>query len=86
MLALEIYLLVINIVAFAAYGVDKQRAIHKAWRIPEKTLLGLAVAGGALGALFGMHIFHHKTKHLQFNILVPICLIIWVVLLWSVFR
>ena len=85
MMLLEIYLLIINMVAFAAYGIDKQRAIRKEWRISEKSLLLLAALGGALGALFGMHLFHHKTKQLKFNILVPACLILWVVLLWSVF-
>lgn len=85
MMALEIYLLVINVIAFAAYGIDKKRAIRDAWRISEKTLLILAAIGGALGALLGMEIFRHKTKHLQFTILVPACLIIWVILLWSVF-
>ena len=67
-------LLLINIVAFAAYGIDKRKAQKDRWRIPESTLLLLAFFGGALGALLGMRVFHHKTKHWKFKILVPLFL------------
>lgn len=70
------YLLSINMIAFLAYGIDKRRAIKKRWRIPEKTLLGLAIIGGTLGALAGMYGFRHKTKHLKFVLGVPIILIL----------
>ncbi|MCQ2334625.1 MAG: DUF1294 domain-containing protein [Paludibacteraceae bacterium] len=76
-----LYLAVINVVAFAAYGADKYKAQHGQWRIPEKTLLGLALIGGAAGALAGMFTFRHKTKHLSFLILVPLMLVGWIVLL-----
>jgi len=85
MLALEIYLVVINVAAFALYGIDKNRAVRNAWRISEKVLLGAALAGGAVGALIGMQFFRHKTKHLKFNLLVPACLVLWVVILWGLF-
>ena len=72
------YLVVINVVAFAIYGLDKKRAIHDEWRIPEATLLALAAVGGSVGALFGMQTFHHKTRKPRF----------WVVnilgLLWQI--
>ena len=49
----------INIVlAFVMFGVDKKRAINDQWRIPEKTLLGVALAGGSVGAFAGMQIFN----------------------------
>lgn len=80
--AVEICLIVINIITFALYGIDKKRAIRSEWRISEKTLLGMAFAGGSVGALFGMMAFHHKTKHLKFRILVPFFLILHIVLLW----
>ncbi len=73
------YELMINAVAFAAYGIDKYRAQKNRYRIPEATLIGLAVIGGALGALFGMKIFHHKTLKPKF-LAVPILLGIQILL------
>ena len=68
------YLLIINLVTFAVYGIDKRRARQGRWRIQESTLLLLAVAGGTPGALAGMFGFHHKTKHLKFMAGVPLIL------------
>ena len=50
-----------GIIAFCTYGIDKYRAKHDKWRIPEKTLMLLALLGGAIGAFLGMKAFHHKT-------------------------
>mgnify|MGYP004444819009 CR=1 FL=1 len=80
-IAFIVYLVVINIIAFVAFGVDKYKAKKKMWRIPEKTLLGLALIGGALGAWCGMKFLRHKTQHNSFRILVPLFLIAWVVLI-----
>lgn len=66
---------VLNVVVFALYGIDKYKAIHKKWRIPETTLLGAAVIG-VLGALAGMYAFHHKTKKPKFYITVPVILVL----------
>jgi len=44
------YLLAINIVTFFLYGIDKQKARKKRWRIPEATLLSMAALGGSVGA------------------------------------
>ena len=81
-----IYYLVINIVAFFTYGLDKWKAKRDAWRVPEKTLLGMAALGGALGALLGMHVFHHKTKKAKFSVGVPFFLVIHVVLVFMFIR
>lgn len=62
---------VLNVNAFAFYGIDKQKAIKNKWRIPEKTLHLVGLFGG-IGALLGMQLFRHKTKHTSFMILVPI--------------
>ena len=70
-----IYLLVVNIVGFFAMGIDKVKAKAKAWRIPEKTLLGFAVLGGGLGVWLGMETFRHKTKHWYFKYGVPAILV-----------
>ncbi len=73
---LYIYLLVINVVAFCFYGLDKWKAKHNRWRISEATLILSAVIGGSLGAFCGMNLFRHKTKHKKFMIGVPVILVI----------
>ena len=75
---LIIYLACINLFAFMIYGVDKRKAIKGKWRIPENTLIATAFVGGALGALFGMCVWHHKTKKWKFRILVPLSIVIWI--------
>ena len=61
-----IYLLLMGLVTFVLYGVDKWRARRGAWRISERLLLGFSLAGGALGGLVAMHLFRHKTKKSYF--------------------
>ena len=73
---LLIYLAVINIVAFFLYGIDKWKAQHDKWRITEATLLWIAVAGGSIGALLGMRLWHHKTQHAKFRYGLPTILIL----------
>lgn len=77
---LIIYLLIINALAFLLMLADKRKAIKKAWRIPEATLLGIAAIGGSLGSLIGMRLFHHKTKHLKFSLGIPLMLAIHILL------
>ncbi len=73
---LLIYLAAINIVAFFLYGIDKWKARHDKWRITEARLIWIAVAGGSIGALLGMKIWHHKTKHAKFRFGLPAILIL----------
>ena len=75
------YLIVINIVTFLAYGIDKWKAKQGSWRISEATLLILAVIGGSIGALLGMKIWHHKTMHKKFKYGLPLILIIQIILI-----
>ena len=70
----------LNLLSFALYGIDKAKAKKSAWRIPEKTLLLAALLGGSLGALLGMEVFRHKTKHWKFKLLVPLFLILHIAL------
>jgi len=77
---LEIYLLIVNLVAFCTYGIDKSKAERGSYRIPEKTLIGLALLGGSLGAFLGMRVFHHKTRKPKFYITVPLLLVLDVAL------
>lgn len=70
------WLVAVNIAAMMAYGYDKSIAGSGRTRIPERLLLTLAYAGGSLGALFGMRIFHHKTRKSSFQLRFWIILII----------
>ena len=70
------YLVFINILTFLLYGIDKWKARRRKWRIPEETLIWLAVVGGSMGALLGMYLFRHKTKHKKFTVGVPVILLV----------
>ena len=65
-----------NAVVFALYGIDKWKAVRNKWRIKESVLLLFAFFMGGVGAIAGMNVFRHKTKHVKFRILVPFALII----------
>lgn len=76
------YLLAVNMVAFAAFGIDKYKAKRGLWRISEATLLLLAVVGGSLGALMGMRIWHHKTQHAKFRYGLPLIILAQIALIY----
>ena len=78
---LAYYLLAINAVAFIVYGIDKYKAKKAKWRIPEATLLLLAVLGGSIGAWMGMKVWHHKTMHKKFKYGIPAILLIQIALI-----
>ena len=80
-----IYLVGINILAFALYGIDKYRAAHQKWRISESVLLGVAILGGSVGALLGMECFHHKTRKSRFRVGIPAILVFETILLIALF-
>ena len=73
---IPIYFAAINLVTFFVYGIDKYRAKRGAWRIPEKTLFVLPLLGGSVGAIAGMRVFHHKTKHWYFKYGLPLILLL----------
>lgn len=68
------YFAIINCLAVAVYGWDKLCAIRKWWRVPEMTLLAIALLGGSIGAIAAMRLFRHKTLHLKFKYGVPFIL------------
>lgn len=78
-----IYYICVNVIAFILYGLDKKYAREGRWRIPEKTLLGIALIGGAAGAWIGMQTFRHKTKHMSFRMLVPLFAVVH---MWMIVR
>lgn len=77
------YLVLVNAAAFILMLADKQKARQGAWRISEATLLGVAVIGGSIGAIAGMYLFRHKTRHLKFTMGLPLILAvqIWLLIL-----
>ena len=76
---ITIYLVLVNAVAFALMLIDKYKAKKGAWRIPEATLMGAAVLGGSIGAIAGMNLARHKTKHPKFFIGLPVILALHIV-------
>ena len=74
------YLILINLVAFLAFGLDKRKAKRNAWHVKEATLIGLAIIGGSVGAFLGMKIFHHKTLHKKFTMGIPLILVVQILL------
>ena len=69
---LLIYLLAANIVTFVVFGIDKYKAKRGLWRIPEASLLTMAVIGGSIGAWLGTKVWHHKTLHKKFKDGIPL--------------
>lgn len=59
------YIIILNLINFILYGIDKYKARHNKWRMSEKTLLILSIFAG-LGGFLGMEIFHHKTREKKF--------------------
>jgi uncharacterized membrane protein YsdA (DUF1294 family) len=78
---LTAYLVLVNAAALALMLADKHKARRGAWRIPEVTLMGVALIGGSLGAIAGMYLFRHKTRHLKFTLGLPLILAVQVWLL-----
>lgn len=65
-LAIYSYFGILSIILLFLMYNDKQKAVKKEWRIAEKTLFTMAIAGGAVGGVLGMYLFRHKTKHNAF--------------------
>ena len=80
------YFIIINLIAFAVFGIDKLKAVKDKWRIPEKVLFLLSIIGGSAGALLGMYTFRHKTKKPAFKFGIPAILIVQLVLLYFIMR
>ena len=70
------FIAILNVITFLIYAIDKWKAKKNRWRIPESTLLLLAVLGGSIGAWLGMKIWHHKTMHKKFKYGVPLILVL----------
>lgn len=60
--------LILNLITFGVFGIDKLRAHLNLTRISEKTLLALAIAGGSVGAVFAQKLFRHKTRKFRYRV------------------
>ena len=72
------YLILANLAALVLMGLDKSRARRHRWRIPERTLFLCALLGGSAGAIAGMWLFRHKTRHWYFVLGMPAILVLQV--------
>ncbi len=70
------YVLAINVIGFFGMYLDKRKARKKLWRIPEATLFLIAIIGGSIGSIIGMHLFRHKTRHWYFVYGMPVILVL----------
>lgn len=80
-----IYFSIINVVGFLSMAIDKFKAKHSMWRIPEKTLLLIPLLGGSIGSLIAMYTFRHKTLHPQFKYGIPCFLVINLICIYFIF-
>jgi uncharacterized membrane protein YsdA (DUF1294 family) len=69
------YLLIINLISFALFFIDKQKSKRDKWRIKESTLHFVSFLGGTLGSIAAMILFHHKTKKPMFVMITIIALL-----------
>ena len=75
-----LYLTVINLTGFAVMGIDKRKAVRHLWRVRESTLFLIALLGGSIGSILGMHMFRHKTRHWYFVYGMPAILVLQILL------
>ena len=78
----RMYLLFINAITFAIFGIDKFKAIKHKWRVRESMLFVLSLAGGSIGGLLAMYLFRHKTRKAGFVIGIPLILILQVAIVY----
>jgi uncharacterized membrane protein YsdA (DUF1294 family) len=62
------WLIASSLVLFILYGYDKYQAKQGGYRVPELALHALAIAGGFTGGWLGRAVFHHKTRKVEFTI------------------
>lgn len=73
------YLLLINLVTFIFFAVDKWRARKNRFRIKEAVLFILCFLGGTIGGIIGVHALHHKTTRQAFVVGIPLILLVQVI-------
>lgn len=79
-----IYLIIINIMTFILFGIDKLLAIYHKRRISEKTLICLAILGGCFLEFIGMNLFRHKTLKGKFYFINISMILIYVYIIYKI--
>lgn len=74
-------IIAVNVITFVVYGIDKLKAKKGKRRVPEATLLLLAIVGGSVGAWCGVKVWHHKTMHVKFKYGIPLIMAMHALLL-----
>ncbi|MBR2795259.1 MAG: DUF1294 domain-containing protein, partial [Solobacterium sp.] len=69
-------LILANLLSFALFGIDKNKAKKGSWRISERALIASAILFGSFGVWIGMKVFHHKTRKPLFAWGVPLLCIL----------
>ena len=82
---LLLYILSVNLGGFIAFFIDKKRAVRSKWRIPEVTLLTIALLGGAIGCYLSMKVFRHKTSKPLFYIGIPVIILVQAIVFIVIF-
>ena len=78
---LLIYLIIINLITFITFALDKYKSIKKKWRIKISTLINLCFIGGSIGGILAMYLFHHKTKQICFTLGIPLIILTQLIIL-----
>ena len=81
-----IYILIINLLGFILMKVDKYYAMNQKYRISEKTFFIISAMLGSLGVYIGMYTFRHKTKHINFTVMVPVLFILNIITVYAIFK
>lgn len=79
-----VYMLIINIITFILFSMDKLKAMQHRKRIRENTLLGLSFIGGATGGLLAMHIFKHKIRNPYFLYGLPLAVLVQILVIYFI--
>ena len=86
MLYFILYVIFINLLGFILMKMDKTYAIKKQYRISEKAFFVISALLGSIGVYSGMYTFRHKTKHMNFVVMVPVLFILNIITTYMIFK
>ena len=76
----------INIFSFILFGIDKLNSIKGRIRVPELSFHFFSLIGGVIGLLLGIIAFRHKLKNRYFLLIQFIILLLWLVIVFLIFK